>query len=470
MIVSFFALFLLASTFAAPDTTLPYTGVRVTFKQEMITDTIHTSLGNAVHGVEGQNLGNFEIVFGSGFFSSSFTAKDFTCASASYNKEAAKNPSLTINDNVITQNFEGPIITLSCKFQFFFKFMGMTLISNEASATMKTVNTQIIQILSGSDFLSAVGWTMDVSVTPSGFGYFGGISKLSTLLINGDILKGLGAMLGQSLTSQSAVTWDSWMNAVYPIYQDGSLDIIMKNSFRTVKAFPASYVTFGFNTALRVKDHPLIENSLRRVVNTNVVLGTASCQICIAASAISHILEVRKVDKDYLIPIDPKKIGLSGTVRDMFNLIPKLAERMPPSLSLDIGCSPYAVQLVRVADPTSTNGTIRVQVPVSCVFESERGETLLRVYMRLRGNIQNSIKITNSTWTIEGTVVNPTIYDMSADRAVEGTTTLYGYISAITQLLNGQIATAGLTVKTPFGKYTPKTSTMTSEEYCVNLS
>lgn len=470
MIVSIFALLLISSTFAVADNPLPYTGVRVTFPQAMITNTIHTSLGKAVSGVAGNNFGDYVVKFGSGFFTSSFTAQDFTCGSASYNQGAAQNPTLTITNNVITQNLNGPIMTFSCQFSYFFTLLGMTLIGGDATATMQTSATTVTQTLSNSSFLSTVGGTMLVNVVPSGFGWFGGINSLASFLINGGVLPDLSKMLGQLTTTQSAITWDSWLNVKHSIYPDGSLDIILKNSFRTVMPMPASFVTFGFNTVLRVANNPLIANHIKRVINSNVTMGSASCQICLAASVISHILETRKVSKDFLIPIDPKQIGLSGTVRDMFNIIPKLAERMPPSLGLSIGCGVSAVQLVRIADPTSTIGLVRAQASAFCTFESERGEVLLTTYMRIRGNLQNTVKMTNNTWSIEGGLASIAIYDLNSDRAVDGTTTLYGYISSIIQLLNGQVSTTGLTVNVPFGNYAPKSYTMTTDEYCINLS
>lgn len=461
MIQWILAILLFVPISQADDKTISYTGFRMTLKYDVLTELISASLTNTGTSISPVFLGDFEEKFGSGFFSSSFSFKNFNCPTVTFNPSKAKFGPLKIDGSHIWVNATGAGLSLSCKFQYYFKIFEMTLFASDGTATMESTEIMIFQYLSERIIRSSVKAALTAQATVNGFSCFGAVNALANWLINKSVVDAFSVLFTKAFVIEATKSWDSWLNLKYP-----GKNVVFMNTFREVKNPLPGYLSISFDTVVTTSDDTIPLNNLAKVIKSPITAPKGAIQMCAPANLISHTLDILKQGKEYLIPIDPTKIGLTGTVKDLFVLLPNLQKTMDPSKKLLLGCSGGFYPIVRVKDSDDSINNVTVQAAPSCLFEAEEEGPLLSIDFRVRAIIIKTIEKVENLWTIKGTIGKASLYYLKEAR-VAAPQVLYSITTNIVNLLNGQTYEAGIPLSPIIAKYKATgDSTATKEEFC----
>lgn len=475
--VSLAFLFLIAFplTFSAPIQ--QYTGFRISLAENFIADIYNSTLERAVSSSASLISGNYTYAIGSGIMSFKFSITNFNCDGV-YNRNYAKNRDLLMTPNsiVIRQNGTTSLISYLCTYQFEFQIFTIKLFSGVDTLRMDALAFNVSQIFSNRDFLATFvipfNYTHDQSLIEND--YVGINKALSDYVITTQIYLNLLNILSSNFNIQSKLVFKDWLDINNTVNSNIPYSILMQNSFSYVDQVVPHYLTMSFDTIETIDNKTYIQEHLYRKINTGIILGSSSCQICVSSSVLTHIIQVQGLDGDFVYQVDPTKVGPSGTVRDLFSIMPKLRQQIDPSLKLYITCKPDDIlPILRINDTLDTNTSTRVQAPINCAFSSVTAVNLLKIKVFVRASIEKSVAILGATWKITGKVSNPRLFSLKVLYNlvdIEQTTDLYNYLGNIIMLLDGTSSPIGFTVKSGPVQFSKAEVVQSIDELCFNLS
>lgn len=414
------------------STEVPYTAFRMTMHENQVAETFNTTLFQVINSMSFR-FGDFELQFGSGFFSAKFKMLDFNCPVAGYFKDEVKSASIQLSPHKLFVEHKGHTISFMCEYKYQFELLGMLLFANKAVARIYSNDMSISQVVVERHFLSSFKMDYNYTIETEGWDILGSFSKWSQELIHDKASIKIVERISSEITLQSKDTWGKWLNIISPYAPKENYTINFYNSIRDADQIIPHYYTVSFKTIGLLDWDPVVRSYFIREVRTEPKIeNKVNCQVCVAKATLPHILDMQRVAKEFLIAIDSTKVLPSGTLKDLITLIPSLANSGDSSSKVKIGCN-VGNPILRLAD--DSEDSLLVQARGSCTFATETSDSVLVVALSVRGKIFYNVEVKNSSMVITGKLVDTSLYHWTPNMKVDGTAALYGYMAKIVSLL-----------------------------------
>jgi hypothetical protein len=404
------------------------------------------------------------------FFSFGFHIYDIKCTKATYDKKGA---SLTVMNNKADVAQTGVGVTLDYSFKWRFQLFKMDVLYGAATGQAKSNKAVYTQLFVNRDIKSSANITWDFTYVLDWQSMFG-VSKMLDYLF-GSAAGYMGDVLCKPLSGIMLEGLRQWMDVKIPFHEDQSLIVWMMNSFYAVTESPQGYVTLGFATNLTGVDRPYNKRIFREV-KTPVTISKKKCQVCMTNTMTAGIMEIQSKGKDFLFPIDPvKDLGLTGTLADLAEYMPRLAEKFDLSDPLYIGCRPtngYSIE--RIKDLAVENGNTVIKAAVSCDFgDRVRGIPLVSANIVMRATLKMNYEESPQGYKITGNMISPKVYNYMFVNAYVPIYFPDSFASLLIQIVrladNFPLLQSGLSVPPPF-KATAFEKVLSQEEVCFSYS
>eukprot|EP01022_Parablepharisma_sp_SALTPOND_P001149 TRINITY_DN105685_c1_g1_i1.p1 TRINITY_DN105685_c1_g1~~TRINITY_DN105685_c1_g1_i1.p1 ORF type:complete len:486 (+),score=32.27 TRINITY_DN105685_c1_g1_i1:181-1638(+) len=467
-------LFLLFSVFGNQLSPNAYTGFRFTVQKGILEATHLENFKAMTEQMTGLTWPDLKHSVGSGFFSIVFKITNLKTTGGEYDFSKNTAHDMIIGDNRTIQIHQtGPVLTLTFGFDYDFALLGMHLFRGHGTAQLTSNKLALAEVFKtrGIDSLFMAEWAIKSSV--SGLNLFGGMTRWVDYLFNEQQLVKVDKQIEAIMEDTMVEKLTKWTDFKVEFYSSGALTMLLKNNLVTMNESSEGYLSLGYQTDIFVEDRPLAKKTWR-YVNTPVNTNGEKVQFCVSTSLIPNMVEMQNKAKDFMYRLEGKDIGLSGKIKDLAPIMPKIYEHFDPELDMYIGCRPTpGYDIVRIASPPHTD-RVQVQVPINCVFGVVESSTnLLSVNFYVRGNITKEYTLSLDYVSLHGRYKAPWIYYLKvafSKYPVEAMDMVYVIMGKITRLLNAfPIIAPGLTIKADIGA-TKGTYTPGVEEDCFSFT
>lgn len=450
----FSLIFLFGCSLSAPVQTIPYTGFRFSMHKSLVNTNYIQAFQNAMSSLKNTNFTDISIEFNPGnFFSSGLYITKPTCTDAGYTASSPLN--IDISSNTISLNQQGTMFSYSLGFQWNFKLLGMTLMGGNGKATFVSSQFSAKQVFTPEQIVTnaSANWNCNVQVSSDLFGLFS--NALANLLAQKHTQDFNDHYLSYAISLATYYKLSDWLDIHEHFDKNGTLDMDISNYIYYLNESPANFISIGMFTAVAVEDRPYFK-MIWREHDLPVVMGNATFQVCMAAGVIPAMVEVQGKARDFIRRVPPKSIGLTGKVKDLFSIMPDLAQTIDPNLDMYIGCLPDGnTDFLMIKDEKMSPTVTRMQMTVNCSFGAlKQGKNLLTASFAIRASIIRNPSVTGNVMNITGTLTEPQVYfyrtPISA-APIASLYPLYGIINNIVGLLDGMtLIPQGISVSMPF--------------------
>eukprot|EP01022_Parablepharisma_sp_SALTPOND_P001999 TRINITY_DN108220_c0_g1_i1.p1 TRINITY_DN108220_c0_g1~~TRINITY_DN108220_c0_g1_i1.p1 ORF type:complete len:502 (+),score=23.92 TRINITY_DN108220_c0_g1_i1:80-1507(+) len=473
MFLSLFRIALVFATFSlCVSTAFPYTGFRVTLQKPVFADLYTDILKATVNSTLIAPWPSIIYRIGSEPFNIGFDLTSITCTEATFNESKIE---LTIEQNLANYKLIGTPISYTFTFEYDFQMFGMHFFFGTGQAQIILNSLELTQTFSEQSVNTNTTFSAGTSISHiSGTDPFKGITLWCLYLLHAFHEQNISKILSKFLSLGTAKILQRYFEVKVPVYLNGngSLNLTLESSLFTLNEVPHDYVSLSFFTNITVEKRPY-NKKLYRFHQSSVVPEGAKGQVCVAANIIPGMLEVLGKTREFVFPIEPVRIGLSGKMLDLVNLMPELNDQYNTDEDIYIGCRAVPdSDILMINDPWLTANEIRIQIPVNCIFGPKKSNiNLFSVTFSMRASIYKEIEVRKLTYWIKGTVKRPELYYYELDYSfgkIEQTDTLIKILRKIVGLMEGfKVIPEGLGIPVPFDP-TGGSYKMDKEEYCFN--
>lgn len=471
MIVSLIAIVLIAGSIRAADDFTPYTGVKMTIKFDRLKEMYSSVFDYSAQVVKKMTWPNYEKIWGSSFFSLSFSLTNIKSTDTKYDPSKLKTSLITMKPEVLTLNRTGPALSFTFTFDYDFKLFGMSLYFGAGSLVLSSNEQDLMNVFetSGVKTYNRFSWTPAFEI--KGSNPFGAIAKLSEILFSDSFYTLVADAMKNTIHSVVSGMLAEWYTLKTPFYPDGSLNMTLVNSLITAREAPTGFATMAFATNVTIEDRPY-NKMIWKAFNPVADLGDNTFQVCFSSSLITAMVEVQGKARDFIFSVKPEQIGLKPTISELIYAMPTIETQLDPSLEMSIGCRPNGnYDIVMLEDAKLTDNDISIQIPALCAFGAKSiGKDIVTINFFLRGKIVKKPELKDNIYSFKGIVSEAKLYSMKiADSAfpVDQPEVLLDYMTRIGPLLeNFPILPQGLTVRPPFGNSSPNAPLLSKDNVC----
>lgn len=439
------------------------------------TDSLYNNIfKHSIEQMQSVQWADVKQELGSGIFGVTFTMSEIKCVSAVFDVASMSSRKTVIAPNQLSVSYIGPAMTYVFNVQYDLKIFGIHLMFGSGTITMASSNVNVNQAFTADAVTSthSLGWTLTVSDI-SGFDLFGGIEAWLKYMTQNALSVTLISNLNTETSTQTMIKLKLWTVIPTPLYNDGSLNMILKSSLYSLIESPAGMLTLTLSTNVTVDKRPYLKRVWKAQKSAVTLPDGTLTQICVPFNLLVDMVEVRSKARDFLFSVDPTTIGLTGKLSDLMYIMPRLVEKFDPQEGMTIGCRPNGENDIMMIKDALTSDTGRIQIPLNCLFGAKSGKNVLSVNFYMRADVTKKVELADGLFTINGNVANPVFYSMKVDSyaaPVEQLNTLARVVRKIGALVNGfQLLPKPLSISAPF---TPATQSkvVTDTEFCFNYA
>lgn len=307
----------------------------------------------------------------------------------------------------------------------------------------------------------------------NGFNLFGLFTKWTLNLINGNHIQNLLNIITILIQHEiNSFYLENYFKIKTIHNPNGSLNLTLISDFHNIVEIPSGFLTFYTNSNLTIEKRPYFK-TLSKFRHTIINLATYRCQICIGSNLLPHFIDLFAKTREYVFSIDPKDIGLKGTMQDLINIMPSLINEYNPDDEIYIGCRVPPEDSIRMLKSSELSKTeIATQIPVNCIFGPKNlNIPLLSVTLYIRVSMEKNLTIENLIFVLRSTLKWPKLYNFKINfylGELENIDMLTKILSKITTLIDGHpVFDKGFKINLP---YNPSSFSyeMNKEELCFN--
>jgi len=176
------------------------------------------------------------------------------------------------------------------------------------------------------------------------------------------------------------------------------INMTLNNKLTNLQEHPKGHMLMTYDTRISVDDKAY-SKTLFRHIKTIWNESIPAFGICTGKNMIPAIAEVRGKQRDFLIVIPTKEIGLSGTLQEFYSIMPMLQGKLKPDQGINIGCMVNPDNDIVLLDKSDIHN---IQIPLNCIFNTDTiGEELLVVDFTGRWSVENRLSNNDSYFFIE---------------------------------------------------------------------
>ena len=477
MIASLLALILIASVFVSADTT-PYTGYRFSIKKEMLRKAYYGIYDTAAKSLIPEKWANVSQKIANGTFGAGFYMTNIVCTSGVFDaSKVSDNSKVVVNGRDLTVSFDPAPLKFTFTFAYEYKLIGMSPYFGTGILSITPDVFGMVQTFNPDALTTKMGVTWRVTIDKiSGGDLFKGVTRWISMLITDKLVPDFNTRYQMRVQAASDVNYGKWYKVITPLHDDKSVNMALVGKLNRFEENPAGYITFAFDTVVTVPENPYIKSLVKLQTAPHPIDPATNAQVCVAATLIPAMVEIRGKARSFVFPIEPKEIGLTGKLKDLFHSMSRLEEIFDANEVMDIGCRPFGDNdIVMLNDPSLPNDKGKIQVPINCVIGGlPSGKQVLSINFVVRAEVQKVVEQTNNVWTINGLAKTPLLYSFKiADSIVP--VDQYDIIVRILdgvarKLVDFKLLPESLTLPIPFKAANLGTPELSKDEYCFNYA
>ena len=419
-----------------------YQGIRFTVRKDLVEAKHFENCALMAQQILHMTFPRVNYTIGPEYFKTSFVIANLSGVSAVYDPTKQTEYVFLIGgDKTINMTQVGPVLNMTFHFTYDFVVLGMHLLFGEGTLNLTASKLVVFETYKERDIVTTVKANLIPTIKISGLNFFYKVTPwiefMFTEYLYNDLIDRLTNIFHTNMMNDVAPL----MNQAIEFYKSGALTVLLEHSILTMNESPAGYLSLGFNANIRVDDRQ-ISKKIWRYVNTPVTMAGEKAKLCVANTLIPNVVEVQGKAKDFMLRLDPKDFGLSGKLRDLAPIMPKIYEYFDTELELEMACRVIGdMDIVKIATNPSLEQTA-IQIPISCAFAiyADPHRDLLDVNMYVRANITKIQHGKPQEIVLSGSLNTPFIYGLNVASSmfpVEGIDTVYAIMGRVARKLQG---------------------------------
>ena len=337
--LTLFLLLLFSFAYCVNYTHDAYTGIRFTVREGQIAGNHMLNFDSVAKRLENStDWDNLIFSFGSGLYSFSFVVSNIKVVKSTYDFAYQVTTKYEVQKNRTAYFYQtGPILNITASFDYDFKLLGMhwffgngtikwvsnsftmfeTYHSQDISTILKLLGTSKVEITGLDFFLLVTRWIKNLFNDQ----FIVQFSEKFAALFRLDFLKDIEGILYQTIQ----------------FGPENNLRMNLTNSILTLVEAPRGYFSMGLRTNYTVENMPIATRTWK-YVNTPINARSETFKICVSNSLIPTILELQRRTGIFSYTVNTTKLGLSGTLKDLAPIMPKLYDGWDPTLKWSLTC------------------------------------------------------------------------------------------------------------------------------------